>query len=58
MDRLLGTPSSFMTKLSHIVVTTKTLDNIQKTDIKVVSNDDNNLLISLPQVEVDKCYKS
>ena len=50
MDRLLGTPSSFMTKLSHIVVTTKTLDNIQKTDIKVVSNDDNNLTISLPQV--------
>ena len=50
LDRLVGTPSAFMTKLSHIVVTTKTLDNIQKTDIKVVSNDDCNLAISLPQV--------
>ena len=50
LDELVGRPSAFMTKLSHIVVTTKTLDNIRKTDIKVKADDDGNLVISLPQV--------
>ncbi|MBO4862771.1 MAG: sulfatase-like hydrolase/transferase [Eubacterium sp.] len=50
LDELVGKPSAFMTKLSHIVVTTKTLDNIRKTDIKVKADDDGKLVISLPQV--------
>lgn len=50
LDANVGTPSAFMTRLSHIVITTKTLDNIQKTDIKVKANDSGTLDISLPQV--------
>ena len=46
----MGKPSAFMTRLSHVVITTDTLDNIQNTGIKVNGNDKGNLNIALPKV--------
>ncbi len=50
LDTLVGTPSAFMTKQSHIVVTKKTLDNIQNEKIKVKTEDDGKLTISIPKI--------
>ncbi len=51
LEAKVSTPSRFMTKKSHIVVTTQTLDKINNSEIKFKDGEDGNLVISIPKIK-------
>ncbi len=51
LDSKVGTPSAFMTKQSHIVITKQTLDKVQSCDIKFKAADDGKLTVTIPKIK-------